>query len=42
MDLRYLNPYAFHLGPIGVHWYGIFMVLSMALGAWYLYRRGTA
>jgi phosphatidylglycerol:prolipoprotein diacylglycerol transferase len=42
LDLRYLNPYAFHLGPIGVHWYGIFMVLSMALGAWYLYRRGTA
>ncbi len=42
MNLRYLSPYAFHLGPIGVHWYGIFMVLSIVIGGWYMYRRGTA
>ena len=35
-----LNPYAFHIGPIGVHWYGIFMVMAILGGAWYLVERG--
>jgi phosphatidylglycerol:prolipoprotein diacylglycerol transferase len=35
-----LNPYAFHIGPVGVHWYGIFMVLAILGGAWYLVERG--
>ncbi|BCV20273.1 prolipoprotein diacylglyceryl transferase [Moorella sp. Hama-1] len=35
-----LNPIAFHLGPIAVRWYGIFMALSFLVGSWYLYREG--
>ena len=35
-----LSPFAFHIGPIGVHWYGIFMVLAILGGAWYLVERG--
>lgn len=35
-----LNPYVFRLGPIGVHWYGLFMALSVLAGAIYFYRNG--
>ncbi|AKX93210.1 prolipoprotein diacylglyceryl transferase [Neomoorella thermoacetica] len=35
-----LNPIAFHLGPLAVRWYGIFMALSFLVGSWYLYREG--
>ncbi|MBX5467888.1 MAG: prolipoprotein diacylglyceryl transferase [Firmicutes bacterium] len=40
MDIPWLSPYAFKIGPIGVHWYGIFMVLAILLGSWYLLERG--
>lgn len=40
MDITQLSPYAFKIGPIGVHWYGIFMVLAMLGGGWYLIERG--
>lgn len=33
-----LNPIAFHIGPLAVRWYGIFMSLSFLLGSLYLYR----
>jgi phosphatidylglycerol:prolipoprotein diacylglycerol transferase len=36
MYLPQLSPYAFKIGPIGVHWYGIFMVTAMVLGTWYV------
>lgn len=35
-----LSPYAFKLGPISVHWYGVFMTLSFLLGSYYLYKMG--
>jgi phosphatidylglycerol:prolipoprotein diacylglycerol transferase len=35
-----LSPYAFSLGPIHVHWYSIFMVVSIGLGLLYLMREG--
>ncbi len=35
-----LSPYAFRLGPIGVHWYGVFMVIAILGGSWYLVERG--
>jgi len=35
-----LNPVAFHIGPLAVRWYGIFMSLSVLFGTWYLYREG--
>jgi phosphatidylglycerol:prolipoprotein diacylglycerol transferase len=35
-----LSPYAFSLGPIHVHWYSIFMVVSIAAGLWYVLREG--
>ncbi|MGB9662401.1 MAG: prolipoprotein diacylglyceryl transferase [Moorellaceae bacterium] len=35
-----LNPVAFHVGPLAVRWYGIFMALSFLFGSWYLYRQG--
>ncbi len=35
-----LSPYAFRLGPIGVHWYGVFMVIAIVGGSWYLVERG--
>lgn len=35
-----LSPYAFKLGPISVHWYGIFMALSFLVGAYYLLKMG--
>lgn len=37
-----LNPVAFHVGPIAVRWYGIFMVTAMMLGTVYFVRRGKA
>lgn len=40
MLISRLNPFAFHIGPLGVHWYGIFMVLAILGGAWYLLERG--
>jgi phosphatidylglycerol---prolipoprotein diacylglyceryl transferase len=33
-----INPIAFSIGPIGVHWYGIMYLLGFA-GAWYLGNR---
>lgn len=39
MLIPWLSPYAFKIGPIGVHWYGIFMVLAIVGGAWYLLER---
>ena len=35
-----LSPYAFKIGSIPVHWYGIFMALSFLLGSYYLYKKG--
>jgi phosphatidylglycerol:prolipoprotein diacylglycerol transferase len=35
-----LNPYAFKIGPLGVHWYGIFMVMAFLGGSYYLIERG--
>ncbi len=40
MYIPRLNPYAFHIGPIGVHWYGIFMVMAILGGSYYLIERG--
>ena len=40
MLLPQLNPFAFKIGPIGVHWYGIFMVMAILGGSWYLIERG--
>ncbi len=40
MYIPSLNPYAFHIGPIGVHWYGIFMVMAILGGSYYLIERG--
>lgn len=40
MYIPWLDPYAFKIGPIGVHWYGIFMVLAILGGGWYLMERG--
>lgn len=38
MDLP-LNPIAFKIGPIPVHWYGILMAASIGIGMYYLYYR---
>jgi phosphatidylglycerol:prolipoprotein diacylglycerol transferase len=39
-----LNPVAFHLGPLAVHWYGIGYIIGIAVAAWvampYGKRRG--
>jgi len=35
-----LNPIAFHIGPLAIRWYGLFMALSFLIGSWYLYREG--
>lgn len=40
MLIPWLDPYAFRIGPIGVHWYGVFMVVAIVGGAWYLIERG--
>lgn len=34
-----LSPYAFSIGPLHVHWYGIVMMLSILGGAWYMLGR---
>ena len=41
--LRYpdINPIAFAIGPVKVHWYGIMYLLGFA-GAWWLARRRAA
>ncbi len=39
MYIPWLNPYAFKIGPIGVHWYGIFMVMAILGGGYYLLER---
>ncbi|MEQ2129338.1 prolipoprotein diacylglyceryl transferase [Caldanaerobacter subterraneus KAk] len=41
MDIPSLSPYAFKFGPIAVHWYGIFMAISIAVGGYYLYKQAT-
>ena len=35
-----LNPIAFQLGPIAVHWYGIIIGLGALLGLWLAVREG--
>ncbi len=40
MYIPRLNPYAFKIGPLGVHWYGIFMVMAILGGSYYLIERG--
>ena len=35
-----LNPIAFHLGPIQVHWYGIFIGCAVILALWLAVREG--
>lgn len=40
MDLPGVSPYAFHIGPLGIRWYGLMMVVSMALGLAYFVRQG--
>lgn len=39
MYIPWLNPYAFKIGPVGVHWYGIFMVMAILGGGYYLLER---
>jgi phosphatidylglycerol:prolipoprotein diacylglycerol transferase len=34
-----LDPVAFQIGPFIVYWYGVFMALAFAAGAWYLYTQ---
>lgn len=40
MYIPWLSPYAFKIGTFGIHWYGIFMVLAILGGGWYLMERG--
>lgn len=40
MYIAKLHPIAFSIGPLGVHWYGIFMVGAIFGGAYYLIERG--
>lgn len=35
-----LSPYAFKIGPVAVHWYGLFMAISFLVGSYYLYVMG--
>ncbi|MGB9975484.1 prolipoprotein diacylglyceryl transferase [Thermovenabulum sp.] len=42
MMLLDLSPYAFKIGPIAVHWYGIFMAISFLVGTYYLYVKGKS
>ncbi len=37
--LPQLDPIAIHLGPIQIHWYGIFMVAAILGGVWYMLER---
>jgi phosphatidylglycerol:prolipoprotein diacylglycerol transferase len=34
MELLLIDPVFFTLGPLSVHWYGLFMALSVILGLW--------
>ncbi|WP_026485789.1 prolipoprotein diacylglyceryl transferase [Caldanaerobius polysaccharolyticus] len=36
-----LNSVAFRIGPISVHWYGIFMAISIGVGMYYLYKKAV-
>lgn len=40
MYISKLHQFAFHIGPVGVHWYGIFMVMAILGGSYYLIERG--
>jgi phosphatidylglycerol:prolipoprotein diacylglycerol transferase len=40
MYLPQLSPVAFQIGPLAVHWYGIFMVAAIVGGVWYMLERG--
>jgi phosphatidylglycerol:prolipoprotein diacylglycerol transferase len=37
-----LSPYAFTIGPFAIHWYSVFMALSILVGALYFVRVGRA
>lgn len=39
MYIAKLHPIAIHLGPVGVHWYGIFMVMAILGGSYYVLER---
>jgi len=39
MYIPRLNPYIFKMGPFGVHWYGLFMVMAILGGGYYLLER---
>jgi phosphatidylglycerol---prolipoprotein diacylglyceryl transferase len=36
-----VHPIAFHLGPLTVHWYGVFLALGFLAGLWTASRRAT-
>lgn len=38
MYLPYLSPYALIIGPFEIHWYSVFMTLSILGGGWYFVR----
>lgn len=38
MYLPSLSPYAFVVGPLAIHWYSVFMALSILGGGWYFVR----
>lgn len=40
MDIPGINPYVFHIGPLGVRWYGLFMAISMAIAILVFVREG--
>ncbi|MBE3589680.1 MAG: prolipoprotein diacylglyceryl transferase [Firmicutes bacterium] len=40
MDIPGINPYIFHIGPLGVRWYGFFMAISMAVAIFFFVRAG--
>lgn len=39
MLIEGINPIAFKIGPISVHWYGIFMAISFLSGTFYVLKR---
>jgi phosphatidylglycerol:prolipoprotein diacylglycerol transferase len=38
MYLPQLSPYALVLGPVRIHWYSVFMTVSILVGGWYFVR----
>ncbi|MFO7153190.1 MAG: prolipoprotein diacylglyceryl transferase [Bacillota bacterium] len=40
MLIEGISPYAFKIGPIAVHWYGVFMAISFLVGSYYMYTVG--